>query len=442
MFKAIEEVTDRFSKLFTWDEIDIDNWHWKLYSKVSAALCMLSAAICICSTYFGNAIDCYGTEDKFITQYCWVHGSYQFAAEQESLVKTLQKRTRQNCVQDDFYDKEAGDIPTTAYYQWVIFMLFGHGCLFMLPDYIWKFAEGGLIKDFVPFEKNEDDKEPLEKQTDEIMEKTNGGSKYKPQYKPKVPTEKGVDMERKAKIFTQLSKSQNKAYFTTFVVCEMLNLGVAVFNFYVMNMFLNGRFLFYGTDVIQYFFHNNNIDDEYGDYSSSSDDYGMVNPMCAAFPTLVNCEYAFSGVNREADIRSHICILSQNIVNEKIYLLMWFWLAFLFGASSLMLLYRCSTILLPYFRTHELFYRARKGNSKIIPEVQRNVSLSEWFILCQIGRNSKSRDFNEFLYHLRPLVKRSWSRHSSKNDTLLQNKNEPLLTHISNEILARNISQA
>ena len=49
-------------------------------------------------------------------------------------------------------------------------------------------------------------------------------------------------------------------------------------------------------------------------------------------------------------------------------------------------------------------YRARKGTSNTIKEVEEHVSLSQWFILSQIGRNSKSRDFNKFLRNLKPLL--------------------------------------
>ena len=49
-------------------------------------------------------------------------------------------------------------------------------------------------------------------------------------------------------------------------------------------------------------------------------------------------------------------------------------------------------------------YRARKGTSNTIEVVAMHVSLSQWFILSQIGRNSKSRDFNKFLRHLKPLL--------------------------------------
>ena len=49
-------------------------------------------------------------------------------------------------------------------------------------------------------------------------------------------------------------------------------------------------------------------------------------------------------------------------------------------------------------------YRARKGTSNTIEVVAMHVSLSQWFVLSQIGRNSKSRDFNKFLRSLKALL--------------------------------------
>jgi hypothetical protein len=83
---------------------------------------------------------------------------------------------------------------------------------------------------------------------------------------------------------------------------------------------------------------------------------------------------------------------------------MWFWILILFGSSMMMILYRCCTIVIPSVREYELLYRARKGKSQTINGLKKHISLSQWFILSQIGRNSKSRDFNNFLRKLRPML--------------------------------------
>ena len=46
-----------------------------------------------------------------------------------------------------------------------------------------------------------------------------------------------------------------------------------------------------------------------------------------------------------------ICVLPNNIVHQKFYLFLWFWLTFLVTATVLLLLYRLALFLFPSFRS-------------------------------------------------------------------------------------------
>ena len=43
-------------KYFSFDEINIDNWMFKMYYKVSTVICMTGATVGIASQYFGDPI--------------------------------------------------------------------------------------------------------------------------------------------------------------------------------------------------------------------------------------------------------------------------------------------------------------------------------------------------------------------------------------------------
>ena len=45
-------------KYFAFDEINIDNWMFKMYYKVSMVICMAGATVGIASQYFGDPIRC------------------------------------------------------------------------------------------------------------------------------------------------------------------------------------------------------------------------------------------------------------------------------------------------------------------------------------------------------------------------------------------------
>ena len=52
----------------------------------------------------------------------------------------------------------------------------------------------------------------------------------------------------------------------------------------------------------------------------------------------------------------------------------------------------------------------------------KDLNLSQWFILSQIGRNSKSREFNQFLHQVEKVIGTSSSRPGDKsNNVELQN---------------------
>ena len=49
-----------------------------------------------------------------------------------------------------------------------------------------------------------------------------------------------------------------------------------------------------------------------------------------------------------------MCVLAVNILNQKIYILVWFWLVALSVITGLWLLFRAATVLSPQFRTRLL----------------------------------------------------------------------------------------
>ena len=62
---------------FTLDEINIENWVFKLYYKVSTVLCMMGTLVGVAQTYFGKPISCdfNGNFQEVASDYCWMHGS-------------------------------------------------------------------------------------------------------------------------------------------------------------------------------------------------------------------------------------------------------------------------------------------------------------------------------------------------------------------------------
>merc|ERR1712141_542342 len=184
-----------------------------------------------------------------------------------------------------------------------------------------------------------------------------------------------------------LSKNACRKYFYTFIACEMLNIVIAIISFVLTNVFLSGRFFNYGSNVISY---------------NSAYDECKQDPMTSLFPTVVNCTHSFFGVNGNVEKRSLACMLGQNILNQKIYFLLWVWFMVLFFVSAVLFIDRMMCIFVPAYQRSIIASHIKSRNARRLTECiplgyERN---GEWFVLAQLGRNSSPYKYRNFLEKL------------------------------------------
>ena len=80
-----------------------------------------------------------------------------------------------------------------------------------------------------------------------------------------------------------------------------------------------------------------------------------VDPMSRVFPRMTKCifyKYGGSGTIQRID---SLCVLSMNILNEKIYIFLWFWFILLALITGVNLLFRSVTFFYPNFRERYFF---------------------------------------------------------------------------------------
>lgn len=140
---------------------------------------------------------------------------------------------------------------------------------------------------------------------------------------------------------------RNTYYFWKFVLCEVLNFVILFANFYITDVFLNGKFWYYGWDVLQY-----------GRLPADEQKF-KVNPFCATFPLEVSCTVPNVGAAGGEQHHNGLCVLSQNVINEKMYLVIWFWLAFMIIITPLCIIYRLCTIFFDGFRSSVLMSKLK-----------------------------------------------------------------------------------
>jgi len=95
---------------------------------------------------------------------------------------------------------------------------------------------------------------------------------------------------------------------------------------------------------------------------------------------------------------SGFCILSQNIINEKVYLFLWFWFVLMFVISALQMIFEIAILAIPAFRS---FVIARQTGTYTTGEmksyIERDCNHGDWFILHQIGKNTNKDFFYRFV---------------------------------------------
>ena len=93
-------------------------------------------------------------------------------------------------------------------------------------------------------------------------------------------------------------------------LCEALNLVIVAIVWIYTDFFLNQQFSSYGADFHQFL---------------KDGTMEPVNPMDSIFPKVTKCTFytfGYSGTQQKKDV---MCVLAQNIINEKAYFFLWFW---------------------------------------------------------------------------------------------------------------------
>lgn len=189
-------------------------------------------------------------------------------------------------------------------------------------------------------------------------------------------------------------RNQNDIWALKYSLCEILNLVNVVLQLVFINWFVGGEFWQYGAAVLYYL---------------QLDQWDRVDPMVKTFPKMTKCTFHRFGSSGDVMKFDNLCLLPLNIINEKIYVLLWFWLLFVLAVTTLWLFWRLALILLPSLRYWALLrlsplFSARKSGDATRDDPTQNIeiicerlSYGDWFLLYMLGWNLHSLHFKEVL---------------------------------------------
>jgi innexin len=118
------------------------------------------------------------------------------------------------------------------------------------------------------------------------------------------------------------------------------------------------------------------------------------------FPKVTKCTFHKFGPSGTVQKIDGLCVLPLNIVNERIYVFLWFWFIILAVITGLALLYRVAVILGTQARMYLLRAQARLAPRNDVECVAQKCQIGDWFVLLMLGKNIDPLVYKELISDL------------------------------------------
>ncbi|CAN7991042.1 unnamed protein product [Ixodes pacificus] len=325
---------------FTTKYVIIDNLMCRLHHKASVGILLAFSILVTGKQYVGDPIDCISKDaipGNLLDTYCWIHKTF-----------SVPSAWKGKLGDEVAYPGVAPFVPGEqvvyhTYYQWVCFVLFLQALFFYIPRYIWKTLEGRRIQNL----------------TDHLSSP--------------MQEESALVKSREMLVrYLTYNRNQHMMYFAGFVFTEVLYLVNVISQIFIMDRFLGGEFSRYGLEVLQF---------------TEWHWEARYDPMIKVFPRMTKCTFRMFGTSGDLQKHDAVCVLPINIINEKVYVFLWFWFVILSVITAVFLVYRVATIALPSLRYHIMYSKNRAVESEELRGIINNVGVGDWFIFYQISKN-------------------------------------------------------
>jgi len=253
------------------------------------------------------------------------------------------------------YNPKTDDVTYKAYYQWVPFVLMLQACLFYAPHLLHKNWEGGKVQGIISGLNSL------------LLDRS--------------------DRRNKHRILAQyLVENLNSHNIWAFklIIAESIYFLNVLGNIYLMDVFLGGEFRTYGVQVASLM---------------QEDPEDRTDPMSRVFPRVSKCTFKKFGPSGTLQTHDTLCVLPINIINEKIYVFLWFWLLILLVITLFSLLYHLFLLLTPAVRNMMLRNKAghQPSSALALKQVCRKIEVGDWRLLQLLATNMEPCVFGELM---------------------------------------------
>lgn len=379
------DIFSQFTGFLKFDSVCIDNNVFRLHYKATVMVLVCASVLVTSRQYIGDPIDCMadGVPGGIMDTYCWIHGTFSIPE------RWVGKQGLDNAHPGVAPIAWDGKEPVYhKYYQWVCYVLFLQAGLFYFPRHLWKTFEGGRLRMLV-----------------EGM------------FEPRMTVDKAARAERISTIvkYFRDNRGGHTFYCMRFIMCEVLNFVNVIGQMFLMDKFLGYEFSTYGLSVLGY---------------SEMDAGSRPDPMAVVFPKVSKCTFHKYGPSGTVERHDGLCVLPLNIINEKIYIFLWFWFILIASITGLFLLYRLAVLMGAGIRTAMIQARSGRVSREKISDIVSEPGLTyfqqvgDFFLLYLIAKNIDEVAMKELIIELHSTLKPAYSdaptlKASSKNNSTL-----------------------
>ena len=366
------------------EKISIDNIVFQLHCKVTVLILMVCVLTVSFVQYFGTHIACMGdykaVPEHVMNSYCWLSTTYSIP---------------------DYWDAEVGGrvvypgVGTTtegtlkvhhSYYQWVVFVLFLQAILFYLPKFLWVIMEGD--------------------KTCSLLQTLDKHVMSKKARKSQVMSIVGYLVN---------SRGTHDSLFSFYSLLELANCVNVICQMFLLDRFLSGQFWEFGLNFLKY-----------SNQSYGEDDNFKVTPLLKVFPRMTKCVFHKTGPSGDIEKYDAYCLLSVNHVNEKIFIVLWFWFVFLIICSVIGVLYRILTWLIIDLRILIIKKRCPMAPSLLIKQITVRSKAGDWFLLNLLSKNMDGFNFKKLVEEYQKAIRKHCSLTSAEFFKFGVGKNNPI----------------
>ncbi|XP_067940722.1 innexin unc-9-like [Watersipora subatra] len=276
----------------------------RLSNRYSVGILIMMAVFISTKSYVGDPIDCYAPKEftsqwiKYTDNYCWISNTYYVPLTQD-LTPTIPPGGL-TPGEKSIYAQEL------SYYQWVPIILTFCAALFAVPAQIWAWASntGGY-------------------DVEAMVKATKGTSSLNPETRDKTVQYLVNQMDRVLGYRRPLNgrrvgvgKNFGHFLFFAYLIVKVLYIANAIGMIFLLEAMLGDGYSAYGTEQLKAL--------QNPDYSGS-----------VRFPYVTFCDFWVRRLGGNMQRYTVQCVLPVNLFNEKVFVVLWFWLVFLAAASVL-----------------------------------------------------------------------------------------------------------